>query len=99
MRVSAGKLRGENRGCEAPSWKIQEKAQIRRGKGKSSLGHHDGGDEMQQRRASRTRGKEGSTRCTLPSRFSLCQRGLHIMNKYVEVSKVGASTIPTMTVH
>lgn len=55
MRLSARKLRGENRGGKAPSRKIQEEVQVRPSEGKTSFGHRR--DGMQQRRACKQRGK------------------------------------------
>jgi len=82
VRLSARKLRGENRGGKAPSRKIQEEVQVRPGEGKTSFGYCK--DRMQQRRACKQRGKVllGALR-----RFSLYRRGetyTH-MNKYLEV--------------
>lgn len=55
MRLSARKLRGENRGDKTPSRKIQEEVQVHPSEGKTSFGHRR--DGMQQRRASKQRGK------------------------------------------
>lgn len=55
VRLSARKLRGENRGGKAASRKIQEEVQVRPSEGKTSFKHHR--DGMQQRRASKQRGK------------------------------------------
>jgi len=51
VRLSARKLRGENRGGKAASRKIQEEVQVRPSEGKTSFKRRR--DGMQQRRASK----------------------------------------------